>query len=81
MVENEEKAQTEVPADGPGKAPGGDDLGSSSQDEPGGGRSATFDPEAPAPDLPADDPGDTNEAADSKVSVVQPDGTPAPNIG
>jgi hypothetical protein len=64
-----ETQQTERPQDGPA-------AGGSSQDEPGAGEGSeeTGGNEAPRPSSPPD----TNERADARATVVEPDGEPAP---
>ena len=56
------------PADGPDS-----DTGSTSQDEPGGGSSTGAGDRAGKSDHDPEPPGDSNERADERVEVVDPE--------
>jgi hypothetical protein len=67
------------PTDGPSRGePGsGGDLGASSQDEPGAGSSGTAGTPG-KPELSPDPAEDTNERADQRATVLEPDGSETP---
>ena len=74
-----EERRPSVPADGPARGePGsGEDLGRSSQDQPAeGGEGVAGRPAKPT--MSPDPAADTNERADERAHVVEPDGEDSP---